>query len=178
MPVQLENEDDLIEKAKNDPQAFIILYNHYFSSIYKYAYYHTLQKQDAEDIVSQTFLQAMENIKRYKNQGVSFGAWLYRIASNIMYHKRYRMNREHLILQPHAPFGDEGMDMDLDVDVIALLHLMRDLPTSQRQALELRYIQNMSIKEVAQIMKRSEGAVKQMTHRGIKFLKERMTSND
>ena len=82
MILQPDNEAELIKKAKKDAQAFMVLYEHYLPQIYKYAYYHVIKKHEVEDVVSQTFLQALENLHKYNYRGIPFGHWLYRIAAN------------------------------------------------------------------------------------------------
>ncbi|OPX83606.1 MAG: ECF RNA polymerase sigma factor SigW [Pelotomaculum sp. PtaB.Bin104] len=172
--IQLENEAELIKKAKIDVRSFIVLYKYYLPQIYKYAYYHVINKHEAEDVVSQTFLQAMENLDEYKYRGIPFGHWLYRIASNIIYHsqkhKKNDLNTADLV---------QVADVEIAIeDKLDLLMLLRTLPDMQQQALILRYTQDLSIREVARIMDCSEGAVKQLSYRAIKTLRERMTGNE
>lgn len=171
--LQPEHEAELIERAKEDVQSFMALYEHYLPRVYKYAYYHVIKKHEAEDVVSQTFLQAMENLHTYNYRGIPFGHWLYRIASNVIYHSQRHRKNEHskadLI---------QVADVEVDADKLDLLRLLRTLPDTQQQVLVLRYIQDLSIRDVARIMDCSEGAVKQLSYRAINTLRERMNSNE
>lgn len=169
MDLGLENEADLIEKARSDPEAFIILYEHYLPHLYRYAYYRTGSKQEAEDAVSQTFLQAMENLAGFRFRGVPFGHWLYRIAGNIISRSYERSSRENRILEEWHDSGAE-----ITVEQVDLLRYLHELPEAQQQVLTLRYIQDLSIRQVARVMNRSEGAVKQLALRGLRALRERM----
>jgi RNA polymerase sigma-70 factor (ECF subfamily) len=78
------DEQALVAAAKSNPQAFGAIYDLYFDRIYAYAYNHTGQHADAEDVTAQAFKQAFENLHRFEWRGVPFGAWLYRITSNII----------------------------------------------------------------------------------------------
>jgi len=169
----LENEAQLIEKARSDPNAFISLYEYYLPHLYRYSYYRTKSRQDAEDVVSQTFLNAMENIAGFKQKGIPFGHWLYRIAGNIIYHGYKRMNRENSLQEhPHSA------DIEIAPEQMDLLKFLHELPEAQQQVLTLRYIQDLSIRDVARVTNRSEGAVKQLALRGLRALRERMDGHE
>ncbi|MDD3653482.1 MAG: sigma-70 family RNA polymerase sigma factor [Desulfotomaculaceae bacterium] len=172
--IQLENEAEIIEKAKKDVRSFMLLYEHYLPRIYKYAYYQVIDKQEAEDVVSQTFLQAMENLHKYTYRGIPFGHWLYRIASSIIYHGQRDRKNEFSTADPVQLAGGEIVAEDR----LDLLLLLRTLPGMQREVLTLRYIQDLSIRDTARIMACSEGSVKQLCYRAIKTLRERMNGNE
>lgn len=173
MILQPEYEAELIEEAKVDIRSFMVLYKHYLPQVYKYVYYHIIKKQETEDVVSQTFLQAMENIHTYSYRGIPFGYWLYRIAGNIIYHSQ-RHNQNELSTADWVQVAD----LEVDADKLDMLMLLRTLPDTQRQVLVLRYIQDLSIRDVAKIMECSEGAVKQLAYRAINTLRERMHGNE
>jgi RNA polymerase sigma-70 factor (ECF subfamily) len=78
------DEDDLVEAAKTDPEAFGKLYQRYVDKIYSYIYYRTSNREDAEDLTAKTFHRALSHIGRYKHKGRPFSAWLYRIAHNLV----------------------------------------------------------------------------------------------
>ena len=76
-----ESDSVLIAKAKDgDPEAFGVLYERYVSKIYRYIYYRTGNRNDAEDLTAKTFHRALKSISRYVDRGAPFTAWLYRIA--------------------------------------------------------------------------------------------------
>lgn len=174
MDLCLENEAFLIEKARSDPEAFIALYEHYLPHLYRYSYYRTRSRQEAEDVVSQTFLKAMENIAGFRQKGIPFGHWLYRIAGNIIYHSFKRLNRENSFIE-HLP---ATAGVEITPEQMDLLNYLHELPEAQQQVLTLRYIQDLSIREVARVMDRSEGAVKQLAIRGLRALRERMVDHE
>src|SRR5579862_6207816 len=83
-PQQLEIERKLVEAARSSPVAFGALYERYVDAIYSYALHRVGDTTVAEDIVSETFHRALENIQSFEWRGVAFSAWLYRIASNVI----------------------------------------------------------------------------------------------
>ncbi|HEX6383892.1 MAG TPA: sigma-70 family RNA polymerase sigma factor, partial [Anaerolineae bacterium] len=78
------DETALIERAKTDKEAFGQVYELYVDRIYNYVYYRTGNVADAEDLTARVFVRAMQHIGRYRDQGVPFSAWLYRIAHNLV----------------------------------------------------------------------------------------------
>jgi len=169
----LKNEAELIEKARSDPNAFITLYEYYLPHLYRYSYYRTKSKQEAEDVVSQTFLNAMENMAGFEQKGIPFGHWLYRIAGNIIYHGYKRITREKNLLKHSL-----SADIEIAPEQMDLLRFLHELPEAQQQVLTLRYIQDLSIRDVARIINRSEGAVKQLAQRGLRAMRERMDDHE
>ncbi len=177
MSEDLRQEQILVETAKHDPEAFGLLYERYFGRIYNYAYNHTGDQAQAEDVTAQTFKQALENFHRYEWRGVPFGAWLYRIASNVIV-------GQHRKSRPSTPFED-ALETPLDGPTpeeaflgaernLELKEAVRRLPPAQAQAIILRFAQNLSYLEIAQAIGRTEGAVKQLIHRGLVTLRENL----
>ena len=80
--MSLENEKDIIEKAKKDPQAFAELFDYYFDKIFHYILYRTGNAETARDIAAEVFFKAQKNIKNFRFMGYPFSAWLYRMAGN------------------------------------------------------------------------------------------------
>jgi RNA polymerase sigma-70 factor, ECF subfamily len=148
-------------------------------AIYSYAINRVGDKAMAEDIVSETFHRALENIHTFEWRGVAFSAWLYRIASNAIAAKFRR--------EP-ATTGDEDLDHLLEMEpgpelVITTLEwkadmmaAVRALPGDQQQVILLRFGQDLRNKDIARVMQRSEGAVKALLHRALTSLHRRLLS--
>jgi RNA polymerase sigma-70 factor (ECF subfamily) len=168
-----DQESRLVAEAKANPAAFGDLYEYYLPKMYRFAYYRTGNKHEAEDVVAQTFLQAIEALPKYEERGYSLGCWLYKIAGNLIRTRQRSRSRE-------IPRFEDVSEADWDASIellpeqISLQQILHTLPDDQQQALVLRYVQDLSIKEVAQIMDRSEGAVKQLAFRGLQNMRERM----
>src|SRR4029078_11095457 len=78
----VEEERELVEQAKNDPAAFEELYSRYYGRIFAFSYRRVQARELAEDITSDVFMRALGGLQKFTWQGVSFSAWLYRIANN------------------------------------------------------------------------------------------------
>jgi RNA polymerase sigma-70 factor (ECF subfamily) len=169
----LEEEAVLVEQAKTSAEAFHTLYELHLPDLYSYAYYRTGNRSQAEDVVSETFLQAWRAMPRYEQRGIPFIHWLYRIAGNVVA-KQYGRNRGSEVawnaeeaVAPNLPMEQ----IELRLDLLRHLHL---LPDAQQQVLVLRYVQDLSVQDVARIMGKSPGAIKQLAFRALSALRERM----
>jgi RNA polymerase sigma-70 factor (ECF subfamily) len=171
----------LVEAARSSPVAFGALYERYVDAIYGYVFTRVGDKTMAEDIVSETFHRALENIHGFEWRGVAFSAWLYRIASNAVI---ARFRREPIMS------GDEDLEQALEPEpgpesVVTtlewkadMLAAVRALPDDQQQVILLRFGQDLRNKEIARIMQRSEGAVKALLHRALAALHRRLVSGE
>jgi len=79
---QVKDDQAHIELALSDMANFRVLYEKYYETILHYIYQRVNSKEEAYDITSQVFLNAMVNLKKYSFRGLPFSSWLYRIAFN------------------------------------------------------------------------------------------------
>lgn len=167
----------LVERAKRDPEAFGILYEHHVDRIYSYIYYRTGNQQDAEDLTARTFFKALDNIGRYTDRGVPFSAWLYRIAHNLLANwHRDRSRRIELSLDEHLP-DSRVQDSpehyaEAQEEREALLRAIRRLPEDRQQLLALKFLARLPNAQIGEIMGRTEGAIKSLYHRTLIALRE------
>lgn len=170
-------EQDLIEQVKSNKGMFLEIYETHFQRIYKYAYYRTMDVNEAEEITSQTFLAALESIQTFEYRNIPVAVWLYKIASNVLA-DLYRKKGKTVELTDETARGDSSCEPEQVVlgrsEREQLVQQLNRLPSAQQQALVLRYFQNLSHQEIAQVMDKTEGAVKQLLHRGLTCLRERM----
>jgi RNA polymerase sigma-70 factor (ECF subfamily) len=161
----------LIEAAQRDPARFAELYDIYFDRIYAYVARRVGSREETEDLVSEVFHRALANLRRFEWQGAPFSAWLFRIAANEITDLSVRLGRERTIeALPEAEDGDQEEAQDRST----VLALVRELPEDQRRVLELRFMEEKSTREVAQVLGRSEGAIKQLQFRGLQILRARV----
>lgn len=163
----------LIEAAQRDPSRFADLYERNFERVYAYVSRRVGNRSEAEDVTSEVFHQALENLEKFEWRGVPFAAWLLRIASNAIADRWRRQSREQPIDDPDAPesFPVNAANIE-EVERRALLfRLVNTLPADQRRVIEMRFAQEKSIREIAAAMNRSEGAVKQLQFRAIQSLR-------
>jgi RNA polymerase sigma-70 factor, ECF subfamily len=119
------------------------------------------------------FHQALANLDRFEWRGVPFAAWLLRIASNAVADYWRRISRERPMSDADGPESFPVNPANIEeVERRALLfRLVNTLPPDQRRVIEMRFAEEKGIREIAQALNRSEGAIKQLQFRGIQSLR-------
>ncbi|HYF92111.1 MAG TPA: sigma-70 family RNA polymerase sigma factor [Symbiobacteriaceae bacterium] len=175
-----EDEKWLVERAKRDPEAFGELYDSHFDRIYAYIYRKTGDRQVAEDLTSETFMKALANIKGYNYTGQPFAAWLYRIASNVVT-DHYRSRRVTTSLDEGLQIPDRGTSPEeaalrLD-DQQAVARAIQSLSPDQQDVILLRFSGDMKLRDIGQVIGKTEGAVKALMFRALNSLKGKLTES-
>jgi RNA polymerase sigma-70 factor (ECF subfamily) len=172
-------DQDVVELAKTDKEAFGELYERYLNKIYNYVYYRTGNHHDAEDLTSRVFYRAMGHIEKYTDRGVPFQAWLYRIAHNLVANWHRDQGRRKVI--PLDEFVASGLRSESpaaytedEEEREQLLAAIRNLPEERQQLLILKFIDRLSNAEIGEIMDRTEGAIKSLYHRTLIALREQL----
>ena len=177
--IEFNEEDVLTRASQGDRDAFGLLYERYIDRIFNYVYYRTGNLHDAEDLTARVFQRAMNHIKNYKDRGVPFSAWLYRIAHNLVANwHRDRSRRQEIPINdvPVLPSKGDHPERNLvrSQEQDSLLRLIRRLPSERQNLLILKFVENMSNAEIGAIMGRSEGAVKSLYHRTLLALRDQL----
>ncbi len=174
-----EHERELVERARRDPEAFGELYLRHVRSIYNYIFYRTGDPDEAEDLTSRVFLQALQHLPRFQERGLPFAAWLFRIAHNLV--ANWHRDRQR---HPTVPLSENGHERGSDrVEALLerrearerLLAAMRRLPPDRQQLLILKFVEGLSNAEIARIMGRSEGAIRVLYHRTLEALRRELS---
>ena len=159
-----------IEAAQKDPARFAELYENNFDRVYAYIARRVRHRHEAEDLTSEVFHQALASLPRFEWHGVPFAAWLFRIAANSIIDRSKRAAKEQEIF-PTTELISEQADIE-EIDQRArLFQLVDRLPTNQRRVIAMRFADDKSIREIAQELGRSEGAVKQLQFRALQNLR-------
>ena len=169
--LQEAGERRLIEAAQQDPRRFAALYEIHFERVYAYVWRRVGHREAAEDITSEVFHHALANLPRFEWRGAPFGAWLMRIASNAIADRWRRGSREQTDALANDPASAEPSPEEIEIRA-QLFRLVRELPVEQRKVVQMRFAEEKSIREIAQVLGRTEGAVKQLQFRGIQTLRE------
>jgi RNA polymerase sigma-70 factor (ECF subfamily) len=180
----LDADRHAVEAAKQDPGAFAYLYRKYVAHIYSLALYETRDPHAAEDVTETTFLKALAGLARFHEQGgdegSTFRSWLYAIARNVIANER-RHERRHpqdpieLAMHLHAS-DDPASSAVTRVEAERALQAVLELPEDRREALLLRFVHELSAREIGQLMGRSEGAVRVLIHRALASVRQRLTT--
>ena len=165
------DERTLIEAAQADPARFVDLYERHFNHVYAYVIRRTGSRTEAEDITSTVFERALTNLPRFEWRGVPFVAWLYRIAANALADRQRATERDSQDPPPDVPDERESQEIERRAMVFDLVGRLSD---AQRQVIEMRFMDEKSIREIAVALDRSEGAVKQLQLRALENLRKSM----
>lgn len=173
----MQDEERLVRRAQQEPEAFAQLYEEYFDKIYRYIAIRVGNEAEAEDLTQQVFLKALKSIPSFRWKGIPFSAWLYRIAHNqvVDYLRRKTKHAtESLDGMVKATVSDDNPQLEFErkVDIEQLLLATKRLTGAQREVISLRFTSELSIAEVARIMGKSEGAVKALQHSAIVALRK------
>jgi len=163
----------LLEAAQKDPGRFGDLYEMHFERVYAFISRRVADRSTAEDLTSEVFHKALANLRRYQWRGVPFSAWLYKIAANCIADRFKQASRE-VPSSDDLPEGSTIPDVE-EIDRRArLFRLVEQLPADQRKVIVQRFVEQRSIREIAEQLKRSEGAVKQLQFRALEKLRAQM----
>jgi RNA polymerase sigma-70 factor (ECF subfamily) len=172
-----ETDGVLVARAGENPDAFGVLYERYVDRIYNYIYYRTGNHHDAEDLTSHTFHRAFQHVPRYVDRGVPFSAWLYRIAHNLVANWHRDRSRRQIISIDDLVLTSQRKEDPVSVTEEKdrqdwLLKMVHRLPPERQQLLILKFIEEMSNAEIAEVMGRTEGAIKSLYHRTLVALRD------
>lgn len=165
----LERESDdrpLIEAAQSEPARFAELYDQNFDRVYAFFARRVSSREEVQDLTAEVFHQALASIRTFKWQGAPFIAWLYGIAANVL-SKHWRKQGKH-VEQELTDLSSMGSEIERSVMLAKAVEML--LP-DQKQVIIRRFVDQKSIREIAQELGRSEGAVKQLQLRALENLR-------
>ncbi len=167
------DERTLVEAAQRDPLKFDALYELHFERVYAFVVRRVHDRVTAEDLTSDVFHKALANLSKYEWRGAPFAAWLFRIAANAIADQSKRAVRN------APPAGDPPEtaaepDLQLIEHRARLFRLVGQLPEAQRRVIHQRFVDERSIREIAQQLGKTEGAIKQLQFRALQSLRAQM----
>jgi RNA polymerase sigma-70 factor, ECF subfamily len=172
----------LVEAAQADPSKFDALYELHFHRIYYLMISRVRNRTVAEDLTSEVFHKALANLRSFEWRGAPFSAWLVRIAMNALADK---FKRDYLEMSPRddsrrpdvsrAPTLPDERTIE---ESAWLFNLVEKLPDVQRRVIYERFVEQRKVREIAVILKKSEGAIKQLQFRALETLRAQMEGRD
>jgi RNA polymerase sigma factor (sigma-70 family) len=170
----------LVKASRRDPAAFATLYRRYVTPIYRYLYSRVGEAAMAEDLTTQVFIEALEGLANYREQG-HFAAWLFTIARRRVA-DHYRRQRSHLPLDEalDSPAGGESPLVRLvrQESLQRLASLVAELDEDQQELLRLRFAGGLTYGQIGAVVGRSEAAVKMAVHRLLRHLEAGWEESD
>jgi RNA polymerase sigma-70 factor (ECF subfamily) len=174
MPPKKDAHDErlLIAAAQQDPARFTELYEEHFERVYAFVARRLRNRDDAEDVTSEVFRDALANIGKFEYRGAPFASWLYRIAANAIADRWQHAAKEQGTALAADPPDDSAHANPEEIENRArLFRLVAALPGDQRRVIEMRFAEGKSIAEIAREIGRTDGAVKQLQFRAIQNLR-------
>jgi len=173
--MQASDERLLLERASVfDEAALGELYDRYAGKIYNYIYYRVGDPDLAEDLTASVFIKMLDAIKSSRGWQSSFSGWLYRIAHNaVVDHFRRHEQERALPLDEQlvAAFDDPVSMVEHSLSTAAIGAAMAALTAEQQQVVVCKFIEGMSNLQVAQVMGKTEGAIKSLQYRALSALR-------
>lgn len=167
------DERSLIEAAQRDPTCFAVLYEANFDRVYAFVARRVPSREETEDLTAEVFHQALASLGGFEWQGTPFAAWLIGIASHLIA-QRWQRATDHIEV-PAEELETIGVSDHAERQAV-LGQLVDRLPDDQRLVIRRRFVDQKSVREIAQELRRSEGAIKQLQFRAIERLRNQIRS--
>lgn len=171
--------ESLVARAREgDRQAFAALYRQYLPTVYKFLYYRVGNKAEAEDMTAEVFLRALRKVGDFTWTGADFGAWLLRIARNLVLDNAKSSRARLEVLNDEMPEDSGGEAPTAEAACLENLtcqevyKAITKLRPDQREVITLRFLHGMGVGEVADVMGKKEGTVRTLQFRGLKALEK------
>ncbi len=164
---QIRLESEMVRAAKTDISKFDVLYKKYFEQIFYFVLKRVETEDIADDITSQVFLKAMSKLSNYKDMGLPFSSWLFRIARNEIY-DMYSKNKIEMVVSVESTgiwniiseIGQENKE-----DYTGLYNALEKLEDDEMELIELRFFEKRAFKEIGEILEITENNAKVKTYR-------------
>jgi RNA polymerase sigma-70 factor (ECF subfamily) len=159
----------LVQAAQKDPAQFGQLYEENFERVYAYVAHRVRSRDLAEDLTSEVFHKALAALPNFDWRGVPFSAWLLRIAANVVVDQWKHSAAREIVEDPPEIAAEANLE---EIEHRArLFRLVDKLPADQQRVIRLRFAEGRSMREIANELGRTEGAVKQLQFRALQTLR-------
>lgn len=165
-----QEEQHWIAEAQRDSANFEPLYNRYYDEIFRFIYRRTDREALTADLCSQTFYNALVNLKKYRWTGRPFVAWLYRIAANEI--NKYFRDQRPVFLIEEDKVVESFKEQELTPQSEDLVRIFKVLSDEEVRLLELKYFEGKTFKEIAAIQDISESSCKMRVYRLLERMKQ------
>lgn len=188
--MDLHKEKELIKQAQRDPEVFGQLYDEYYPKIFGYTLKRTANLEVAQDITAEIFFKVLKKLWQFRWRNISFSSWLYKIAINeINYYfrkgRKYRpvsldglQEQGFELIALHNPETEviEAQEkLKQHQDFLICQKKISQLDIKYQEVITLRFFEQKQLKEIGEILGKSEGTVKSLLHRGLEKLRELMS---
>jgi len=168
------DDSQLMALACSDRATFVRLYRRHYDAVFRYCAHRLFERQAAEDVTSDVFLKAVENIHRFKGNEQQFRNWLYRIATNAVNNYLRKTARRNRLLkvareQANSPVADCGESAE---KLAVLKEAVFALRPRYQTIITLRFFENLKLTEIAEVLGSSPGTVRSQLARALAKLRK------
>lgn len=178
----VDQEKAIVEACKTDTARFETVYDEYYPLVFGYICRRVGKYEVAKDLTSETFLKALTSIGRFEWKGISLSSWLFRIATNevnSLYRKQRRPYLDFLDIRAQAladypdpaSLDEEKREVDRHMAehrvFMEVLEIVQQMPPKYQAVLTLRFFEQKSVSDIADIVGKKEGTVKSLLSRGL-----------
>lgn len=164
-------------QAKQDADAFAELYDKYIGEIYRFIFFKVSHREEAQDLTSEVFLKTWNYLANHPHDKEiqSFRGLIYRIARNaVVDFYRARAQRHECALDEVVQYGAEDAGytrIELKAEAARILQALKKMKREYQDIILLKYVEEMSVGEIAESLDKSQTAVRVTLHRATKVLK-------
>lgn len=174
----MQDELALLARARSlEPGALAQIHDLYYSSLFRYIAYRVGDDEIAEDITSEVFTRLLAALRDRRAPQTTLQGWLFGVAGRLVSdHYRQRYRRQYTSLHDGLPNGEASPAELVEANLTweQLRQALSELTQEQQTVIGLRFGSDLPIRDVAEIMGKTEGAVKQLQARAIAMLTRRL----
>lgn len=181
MDREIQDRKIVVKIQSGEKEAFGLVYDIYIEPIYRFIFFKVSSEEIAQDLTSECFLRVFRYIVEKKKKIVSLRALLYRTARNCVI-DHYRKKSRHEV--PYNEEIEEKVDakqesledvVDIQIELTRIKHVIYNLKNEWQEVIILRYIEEYDNQEIAEILEKSEGAIRTMLHRALQELRRQLS---
>jgi len=170
---------------KKDPEAFAQVYDLYVTPIYRFIYFKVSTHQDAEDLTSEVFLRMWHYVIETEESIQNLKALLYKTARNLVIDFYRRRATREFTMEDEALMNVEDdrqqsllSKIETKAEMKNIELVLRKMKDEYREVIILKFIEELSISEIAKILDKSKGAVRVLLHRALKVVRDLLQENE
>ncbi len=171
---KVDDDSQLIARARDDSTAFVQLYRSHYDVIFRYCAHRLFERAKAEDVTSEVFLKVVENIQGFKGNEQQFRCWLYRIATNAVNNHLRKTNRRNRLLKVAREQTNSRVAYceELAEKLTVLREAVFTLKPRYQTIITLRFFENLKLTEIAEVLGSSPGTIRSQLTRSLAKLRK------
>lgn len=159
-------------------EALVGLYDEYYEKVARYIFVRIGNREEAEDLASETFVRALKSLDGYEERGLPMVAWVFKIAHNIVVDHLRKVSKRQIVHIDEAILSDESdpqESVETNDQIERLSEALNGLSAAQREVIGLRFYSGLSSEECGKILGKKPGAVREMQSAAIKSLRQALS---